>query len=117
MGDEIFALKMAQRVLELHQLNENVVLRIKPGSSLRRLEVERQPLLNTLHSRSLSQVKKQGKVEAERRGEDRITAKEIDLDLHLVAKPAEDVDVVPSLFVVAAGWIVVDAHRMVDLVV
>ena len=48
-------------------------------------------------------------VENERRGQDRVAAEKIDLDLHLVAEPAEDIDVVPAFFVVAARRIVVDA--------
>ena len=37
---------IAQRVLQLHQLNEQVVLRIQPGRVHRALEVEREPLLD-----------------------------------------------------------------------
>src|ERR1700682_1972218 len=51
MCDQIFSAKVAESVFQLHQLNKNVVLRIKAGSGLRRLEIERQPLLNTLHAR------------------------------------------------------------------
>src|SRR5207247_378594 len=43
-------------------------------------------------------------------GEDGIAAQEVDLDLHRIAEPSEDVDVVPSFLVVAAGRIVVDPH-------
>src|SRR5206468_3073675 len=44
VGDELFAAQVAQRVLELHQLNEQVVLGIQPRRGHRALEEERQPL-------------------------------------------------------------------------
>ena len=60
---------------------------------------------------------KQREVENERRGQDRIAAEEIDLDLHLVAEPAKDVDVVPAFFVVAARRVIVDAHDVREIFV
>ena len=57
------------------------------------------------------------KVERQRSGEDRVTAQEIDLDLHGVTEPAEDIDVVPTLFVVTAGRVVVDADLVVNIFV
>ncbi len=39
-------LDMPQRVLQLHQLNKEIMFRIKPGSRHRRLPVKAQPLLN-----------------------------------------------------------------------
>ena len=44
--DELLALHVAQRVLQLHQLDEQVVLRIQTRRVHRALEVERQPLLD-----------------------------------------------------------------------
>src|SRR5205823_8385496 len=46
VGDQFFAPEMAQGVLELHQLNEQVVLWVKAGRGHRTLEVKRQPFLN-----------------------------------------------------------------------
>src|SRR5262245_10866491 len=43
MGDELLALHMPQRVLQLHELNKQVVLGIHLTRVHRRLEVERQP--------------------------------------------------------------------------
>lgn len=40
---------------------------------------------------------------------DRVTTQEVNLDLHGVTHPAEDVNVVPTLFVVTTRWVVVDA--------
>ena len=108
--DQVFTFHMPERVFQLHQLNENVVFRIKAGGGLGCLEVERQPFLNSFHTGTLREIHEQREVEGERRGQDRIAAEEVDLDLHLVAEPAEDVDVIPAFFVVAAGRIVVDLY-------
>ena len=40
VGDEVFAHPVAQRVLQLRLLDEDVVLRIQPSADLRALEVE-----------------------------------------------------------------------------
>src|SRR5438309_10946580 len=45
MSDQGFALKVAQGVLQLHGLDEQVVLRIQPGRGHRRLEVEAEPFM------------------------------------------------------------------------
>jgi len=37
---------VAQRVLQLHRLNEKIVLRIEARRCLRRLEIEAEPLLD-----------------------------------------------------------------------
>ncbi len=60
---------------------------------------------------------KRTRVERERRGKDGVAAEEVDLELHRVAEPTEDVDVVPTLFVVAARWVVVDADLVVEVLV
>ena len=43
--------------------------------------------------------------------------RKLTLQLHLVVQPAEDVDVVPALFVVAARRIVVDADDVAEILV
>src|SRR6185312_15381317 len=85
---------------------------IQARRSHRRLEVETQPFLN---SDSLQLRRALSQIEEERRGEDRIAAEEIDFDLHRVVEPAEDVDVVPAFFVIAARWVVVDADLVKDI--
>src|SRR5258706_497815 len=45
VGDELLPTKMPQRVLQLHELNEQVVLGVEAGGGHRALEEERQPLL------------------------------------------------------------------------
>src|SRR5215211_1644691 len=112
VGDQILPPYGPQGVLELHQLYEEVVLRVELRQDHRALEVEREPLLDTPHPRSLGQVQKQRQVEHEGRGEDRVARQEVYLYLHRVAQPAEDVYVVPALLGVAAGWVVVDLHQV-----
>ena len=56
------------------------------------------------------QIQEEQQVEDDRRREDRVAAQEVDLDLHRLAEPADDVDVVPALLGVAAGRVVLDAH-------
>src|SRR5271170_7443047 len=46
MRDQLFALQVPQSVFQLHQLDEQIVLRIQSRRGHRRLEVEAQPLLN-----------------------------------------------------------------------
>src|SRR5436190_4656725 len=69
MGDELFALEEPQRVLQLHQLDEQIVFRVQAGRVHRTLEVERQPLLDAVHVGALRQVEEQGDVEHDRRGQ------------------------------------------------
>src|SRR6266851_1160473 len=120
VGDEAFAHDVAKGVLELHRLDEEVVLRVDAGGAVGSLEVEAEPLLNAEAAQAWGtgrEVHEEDEVEGERRGEDGVAAEEVYLELHRVAEPAEDVDVVPSLFVVAAGWVVVDADLVVDVLV
>ena len=97
MSDEVFAAEVAERVFQLHQLNENVVFGVEPGR---------------LHARALRQIEEKRQVENDRRREDRVAAKEIDLNLHLVAEPAKDVDIVPTFLVITTRWVVVNADHM-----
>src|SRR5687767_10494912 len=115
--DELLAAHKTQRVLQLHQLNEQIVLRIDLGGVHRCLEVEGKPFLDARHASPLRQVEKERGIEDDRRGENAVAAQEVDLQLHRIAEPAEDVDVVPPLFVVAARRIVVDADDMSEIVV
>ena len=67
--------------------------------------------------RALGKIQEEDEVERDGRGKDGVAAEEVDLDLHRIAEPAEDVDVVPALFVVAARRVVVDANLVVDVLV
>src|SRR5688572_30499294 len=117
VGDQFLAHHVAQRVLELHQLDKQVVLGVEPGGVHRTLEVERQPLLDAGHAGALGEIEKQRQVEHDRRREDAVAAEEVDLQLHLVAEPAHQVDIVPALFIVAARRIVVDADDVMEIFV
>src|SRR5688572_29388875 len=101
MRNFLFAHEMPQRVLELHLLNEKIVLRIQSARMHWTLQVERKPLRNPAHSGALREVEKNREIEHDGRGENRITAQEIHLDLHRIAQPSKDVDVIPALLVVA----------------
>src|SRR5688500_7608244 len=50
MRDELLAAQVAQRVLELHQLDEQIVLRVERRRMHRALEIEREPLLDAGHA-------------------------------------------------------------------
>src|SRR5262245_22850886 len=53
VGDELLTLQVPQRVLQLHQLDEEIVLGIETGRVHGALEIEREPLLDTVHPRAL----------------------------------------------------------------
>ena len=96
------------------------MLGIDAGSAVRSFEVEAEPLLNAQAAqrwRAGGEIHEEDQVERERRGEDGVAAEEVYLELHRVAEPAEDVDVVPAFFVVAAGRVVVDADLVVEVLV
>ena len=81
----------------------------------RALKEEAEEALSTVASGTSCEVAEEHEVEAERRCEDRVAAEEVDFNLHWIAHPTKDVDVVPTFLVVVARWIVVDAHFVVVL--
>src|SRR5947199_10441230 len=113
--DQLFAFEVPECVLQLHQLNEQVVLRVEARRVHRALEVERQPLLNAAHVGAAGQVEEQRDVEHDGRGENAVAAQEVDLQLHRVAEPADEIDVVPPFLVVAARRIVIDPHDVAQM--
>ncbi len=120
MGDEVFAHDVAEGVFELDGLDEEVVFGVETGGAVGSLEVEGEPLLDAEAAqagRAGGEVEEEAEVEGEGGGEDGVAAEEVDLELHGVAEPAEDVDVVPALLVVAARWVVVDADLVVEVLV
>src|ERR1700730_15758087 len=101
MGNQLLAHYVTQCVLQLHRLNKKVVLGIKAWSRHWRLEVETEPLLNPKAFQgacTLGEIHKEHQIQHQRSGQDRVTAQEIDLDLHRVAEPSKNVNVVPTLF-------------------
>ena len=110
MGDLVFAHHPAQRVLQLGELHEQVVFRVEARGNLRALVIERQPFLDAAEARALGEVHEEHEVEGERGGKDAVSTEEVDLDLHRIAEPTEDVDVVPAFLVVTTRRVVVDSH-------
>ena len=100
---------LLEQVVNGHLVNGIVVLWA--------LEEEAQEALSAVASCTVGEVHEQAQVKTQRCCEDRVAAQEVDLDLHGIAHPAKDVDVVPTLFVVVAGRIVVDAHFVEDVAV
>src|SRR5215469_1494260 len=117
VGDELLAHHPAQSVFELHRLDEEVVLGIQLRRAHGRFEVEAEPLLNAMHSGALGQVEEEDEVEHDGRGENGVAAEKIHFDLHGIAEPAENVDIVPAFFVVAARRVIVDADLVVEIAV
>src|SRR5712692_3317482 len=120
VGDELFAAQVAQRVLELHQLDEQVVFRVEGRCAHGAFEIEGEPFLDDLArhlAAALRQVHEQNQVEHDRRRQDRVAAQKVNLDLHRVAEPAEDIEVVPAFLVVTARRVVVDTHLVVEVAV
>src|SRR5215468_5677281 len=72
MGDELFVAEVAQRVLELHELDEEIVLRIQTRRRHRALPVEGEPLLDAVHPGARREVHEQRQIQHDRRREDRI---------------------------------------------
>src|SRR5207302_6144674 len=56
VGDELFPFEPAERVLQLHQLNEQVVFGGEAGRRHRALEIEGKPFLDAVHVRALGEV-------------------------------------------------------------
>ena len=83
----------------------------------RALEVEAQPLLHAVQAGAPREIEEQDEIEHHRRREDRVAAQEVDLHLHRVPEPPEEIDVVPAFLVVAARWVVVDAYLVNEVTV
>src|SRR5947199_8324285 len=79
---------------------------IQPRRSHGRLKVKAQPFLdaNVLQFRSpLCQVEEQNQIQDNGCRQNRITAEKIHFDLHGIAEPSKDIDIVPSVSVIT-GW-------------
>ncbi len=102
-------------VLEHCVLLEEVVYRHFVYSVVvhRALEEEAQEALCAVATVACCEVDKEAEVEAEGCCEDRVAAEEVNLNLHRISHPAEDIDVVPAFLVVVARGIVVDTYLVV----
>src|SRR5271157_5145176 len=120
MRNQLFALQVPQSVLQLYELDEQIVLRIQSRRRHRRLEIEAQPFLNSEAAQlrgALRKVEEEHQVEHDRRRKNRVAAQEVHLDLHRIAEPSEDINVVPTLFVVTARRVIVDADFVENIAV
>src|SRR6266487_3823132 len=63
MRNQVFAAKVTKGVLELHQLDEDIVLGVERGCGHWRLEVEREPFLDAFHAGALGQIEEESQVE------------------------------------------------------
>ena len=73
--------------------------------------MERSDGVRLARSRNRHQVQRNG------RGQDGVAAEEIHLDLHGIAQPAKNVDVIPTLFVITAWWVIVNADLVENVLV
>ena len=80
-----------------------------------RLEEEAQEALGAVTASTGCKVAQQSEVEQQWSCKDRVAAEEVNLNLHRITHPSEDVDVVPTFLVIVARWIVVDANLVVIL--
>ena len=83
----------------------------------RTLHEETQEALDTVTACTGGEIDEQTEVETQGSCQDGVATEEVDLDLHGIAHPTEDVDIVPALFVVLSRRIVVDAHLVVVIAV
>ena len=115
----LIATHLADSVLEHYILLEQVV----NGDLIlcvivhRALQEEAQEALSAKTAGAVSEVHEQTQVKAQGGCQDRITAQEVDLDLHGITHPAKDVDIVPTLLIIIAGRIIVDAHFVIVVTV
>lgn len=79
----------------------------------RTLQEETQETLDTKTSCTCSQVTQQYKVQAQRSSKNRITAKEINLNLHWIPHPSEDINIIPTFFIIITRRIVIDTYFMI----
>src|SRR5271155_2775048 len=120
VSDQLLAHDVAKGVLQLHRLDKQIMLGIEPRRGHRRLEVEAQPLLNAEAAkacRPLGEIEEEHQIEGDGRGQNRVAAEKIHLDLHRIAEPPEDVDIVPTLFVITTRWIIVNPHLVINVLV
>ena len=79
------------------------------------LQEEAEEALCAKASCTCCKVAEQAEVETQWSSEDRVAAKEVNLYLHWIAHPSEDVDVIPSFLIVVAWWVIVDTHLVIIL--
>ena len=94
------------------------MLGIEARRSHRALEIKAEPFLDpqALQFRgTLGKIEEQHEIEHDRRRQNRVAAQEIDLDLHGIAEPSEDIDVIPTFFVITAWRVIVNADLVCEV--
>jgi hypothetical protein len=64
--DHLLALHVSQRVLQLHELNEQVMFRVEFRCAHGALEIEREPFLDAAHAASMGEIHEQRQVQHDR---------------------------------------------------
>src|SRR5688572_8068660 len=77
MRDLILAHEVAQCILELRLLNEQVVLRLQALRRHGTLEIERQPFLYSLHAGALREVHEQREIQDDRGRKNRVATEKV----------------------------------------
>src|SRR5580700_9553193 len=111
MRDQFLSFQVPERVLQLHQLNKQIMLWVQSRCAHGGLEVEAQPFLDSdspQFGSALRQVKEEHQIQNQRCCQNGVTAQEVNLNLHGIAEPSEDVDVIPTFFVVTTWRIIVN---------
>ena len=113
------ATQFAEGVLQQGVLLIEVVDGLFPCTIVvhRTLHEETQEVLDTITTGTGGEVDEQTEVEAQGGCQDGVATEEVDLDLHGIAHPAEDVDIIPTLLVVLSRRIVVDTYLVVIVAV
>ena len=117
VGHWIFASDHTKGIFESDVLNENIVLLNVSLFHMRALEIKGEPFLNTRHAGTPGEIQKQGKIQDNRSRKNRISTQKVDLDLHFITKPSEDIDIVPAFLGVTARRIIIDPDFVVQITV
>ena len=79
--------------------------------------IKRQPFLDTLHTGTRCQIQKQDQIQYQGGGQDTVATQKIHFDLHRVAQPSEDVDIIPALLIIPPRRVIVYSDFMVNILV
>jgi hypothetical protein len=120
VGNQVLTHDVPKSVLQLHGLDKEIVLGVNLRRVVRVLEVEAEPFLNTETLQAAGaggEVHEKNQVERKRRSKDRIATEEVNLELHGISQPAEDVDIVPTLFVITTRRVIVVPKFVLEVLV
>ena len=83
------------------------------GAGHRHLKEDRKRFDDPAFAAVAGKVKATGDLDRQRSGQDRILAQKIHLYLHRASQKTAYVDVVPGLFIIAAGPIISDVYNVI----